>query len=74
MASVKSTFETLLLGNSVKRVPSSSTPRLPAITLTSLRVVADVGRAPLATPSTVDTPTIVTVDVVMPVTDPKVGS
>ena len=44
------------------------------MTLTSLRVVADAGNAPVATPSTVDTPVIVTDDVATLTTDAKTGS
>ena len=49
-------------------------PRSPAITLRSLIVVAEVGIAPLATPSTVETPVIVTDDVATLTTDAKTGS
>jgi hypothetical protein len=49
-------------------------PRSPASTLRSFKVVADAGRAPLATPSTVETPVIVTDDVATLTTDAKTGS
>ena len=50
------------------------TPRSPAITLRSVRVAAEVGNAPLATPFTVETPVIVIADVATLTTEAKTGS
>ena len=73
-ALVRSTLEMLDLGRAVKRVLSSAVANSPPITFRSLIVAAEVGSAPLATPSTVDTPVTVTEEVATLTTDTKVGS